>query len=398
MIPPSIEVRAQPGQPLGMTPAVFMRDFWQKEPLLIRGAFPEFTAPISGNELAGLACEDEVLARIVSHDRDTDRWTVENGPFAEERFLHMRSADWTLLVQDVDRWDADVRKLLESFDFLPRWRVDDIMVSFAAPGGSVGAHVDHYDVFLLQGQGQRHWAIDNRKNTPLAARKDVPLKLLQCFSVSHEWVLDPGDMLYLPPGVPHFGVAVDACLTFSIGMRAPSAAELLVAWAESRAQQLDESVRYTDPDQAPASDPGLVDSAAVGRLRRLLESTLNSTDAELSEFFARYLSTFRLAGSELSKPRRSSETTIAARLAKGAALRADAGVRLTFIDASDATALLFGHGESLACTRAAARACTGVKPISSHWWASATDDDKAGVRAALSRGWLRFEPTLSHRS
>src|SRR5687768_5616258 len=167
-----IEITASPGQPLGMPAAQFLRDYWQKRPLLVRGAFPGYVAPLSPEDLAGLACEEQALSRLVQYDRASDAWSVRQGPFAEEEFPQLPRQDWTLLVQDVDKWDADVAALLAAFDFLPRWRIDDIMVSFAAPGGSVGAHVDQYDVLLLQAAGHRRWQIDARPNPPLAFRDD----------------------------------------------------------------------------------------------------------------------------------------------------------------------------------------------------------------------------------
>src|SRR5690606_10284937 len=245
---PSIEVDGSELPPLGMPPADFLRDYWQKRPLLVRNAFPGFESPLSPEDLAGLACEELALSRIVMHDRERDRWQLRTGPFPEELFPTLPHHDWTLLVQDVDKWDADVAALLPQFGFLPRWRIDDVMVSFAAPGGSVGAHVDQYDVFLLQAQGHRRWQIDAGDNPPLAFRDDVELKLLREFHPTHDWVLGPGDMLYLPPGVPHHGVAEDACLTFSVGMRAPSAAELLGDYVDTLAAEADEALRYRDPD------------------------------------------------------------------------------------------------------------------------------------------------------
>ena len=250
-----IEVNATAKHFLGMPAAKFLQEYWQKKPLLIRSAFPDFVSPIEPEDLAGLACEEMALSRIVAHDRERDAWTLRTGPFTEEEFPGMPDHDWTLLVQDVDKWDVDVRGILGHFEFLPRWRIDDVMVSFAATGGSVGAHVDQYDVFLLQAQGHRHWQIDANPNPPTSFRDDVELKLLREFTPSHDWVLGPGDMLYLPPGVPHHGVAEDACLTFSIGMRAPSAAELLGDFVYTLAADADEALRYRDPDLAPAGDP-----------------------------------------------------------------------------------------------------------------------------------------------
>ena len=224
---PPIQVDGAGMPPLGMAPETFLRDYWQKQPLLVRNAFPSYQSPIAPEDLAGLACEEGTLSRLVAHDPVTDGWMVRHGPFPEDLFPTLPRHDWTLLVQDVDKWDADVASVIDAFAFLPRWRLDDVMVSFAAPGGSVGAHVDQYDVFLVQAHGRRRWQVDSRPGAPLEFRNDVELRLLRTFEPDHDWVLGPGDMLYLPPGVPHHGVAEDACLTFSVGMRAPSAAELL---------------------------------------------------------------------------------------------------------------------------------------------------------------------------
>ncbi len=247
----SIEVRAGRSAPLGMPPARFLRDYWQKRPLLVRGAFDGLRNPVAPEDLAGLACEELALSRIVVHDPRRDRWTLRNGPFAERDFASLPKTHWTLLVQDVDKWDADVAALLPPFSFLPSWRVDDVMISYAEDGGSVGAHVDQYDVILLQGLGRRRWQISVDPSAPAELRDDAELRLLRRFEPTHEWILEPGDLLYLPPGVPHHGVALGACMTYSIGMRAPSQAELLVDFAETLAEGLPENARLSDPDLAP---------------------------------------------------------------------------------------------------------------------------------------------------
>ena len=208
----------------------------------------------------------------------------------------MPDHDWTLLVQDVDKWDVDVRRLLKRFDFLPRWRIDDVMVSFAATGGSVGAHVDQYDVFLLQSQGQRRWQIDASANPPLEFRDDVELKLLREFSPSHDWVLEPGDMLYLPPGVPHHGVAVNPCLTLSVGMRAPSSAELVSDYLDNLIAEADESMRYHDPDLLPAKDPNEIDAAAMARAVEALNALRLNDPDRLGDWFGRFITTYRAGG------------------------------------------------------------------------------------------------------
>jgi 50S ribosomal protein L16 3-hydroxylase len=298
---PPIEVDAASLPPLGMAPAQFLRDYWQKRPLLIRNAFPGFVSPIEPEDLAGLACEEAALSRLVAHDRGNDSWMVRHGPFDEALFPQLGDHDWTLLVQDVDKWDMDVAALLPAFGFLPRWRIDDIMVSFAATGGSVGAHVDQYDVFLLQAQGRRCWQIDagtavGGNAPPLAFRDDVELKLLREFEPTHEWVLAPGDMLYLPPGVPHHGVAVDPCLTFSVGMRAPSAAELLGDFVDTLAADADEALRYRDPDLAVPADPNEVDEDAMRRVVDGLNALRMNDPERLGDWFGRFITLYRSAG------------------------------------------------------------------------------------------------------
>ena len=294
-----IDIDAAKRPPLGMPAAEFLRDYWQKKPLLIRNAFPGFVSPISPEDLAGLACEEAALSRLVTHDRASDAWTLRHGPFAEALFPTLGDHDWSLLVQDVDKWDVDIAALLPAFDFLPRWRIDDVMVSFAAPGGSVGAHVDQYDVFLLQAQGRRRWQVDASERPPLAFRDDVELKLLRTFVPTHDWLLGPGDMLYLPPGVPHHGVAEDACLTFSIGMRAPSASELLGDFVDTLSADADESLRYRDADLAPAKDPNEIDAAAMQRVLEALNALRMNDPDKLGDWFGRFITLYRNAGAAM---------------------------------------------------------------------------------------------------
>ena len=290
-----IEVRATPTQMLGMPAAKFLREYWQKKPLLIRQAFPDFVTPVEPEDLAGLACEDGVLARLVEHDKANDAWQVRHGPFEEDVFPALPHHDWTLLVQDVDKWDADIRALIERFAFLPRWRIDDIMISFAATGGSVGAHVDQYDVFLLQAKGHRRWQIDAGANPPLEFRNDVELKLLRQFTPTHDWVVAPGDLLYLPPGVPHHGVAEDPCLTFSLGMRAPSAAELLGDYCDSLAADAPDALRYADPDLQPAKDGYEIDDAAMHRVVEALRQLRMDDPDRFGDWFGGFITTYRSA-------------------------------------------------------------------------------------------------------
>jgi len=302
MTMPCIELHARRQYPLGMSAARFLRDYWQKRPLLIRDAFPGFVSPITPDELAGLSCEQGTLGRLIQHHRKRDHWQVRSGPFAESVFSGLGKHDWTLLVQDVDKWDADIRALLAHFDFLPRWRLDDVMVSFAAPGGSVGAHVDQYDVFLLQAHGERRWLIDAGQSPALDFRMDAELKLLREFHPTHDWVLAPGDMLYLPPNVPHHGIAETPCLTFSFGMRAPSVAELMGDWVDTMIADADENLRYTDPDLTPPRDISEIDASAMNRVLAALNALRMDDPDRLGDWFGRFITTYRSSGTPAADP------------------------------------------------------------------------------------------------
>ena len=319
--PLPIEVRGTSKLPLGMTAAQFLRDYWQKRPLLIRNAFPAFQLPIEPEDLAGLACEEGALSRLIQHDEGRERWRVKTGPLSESDFAKTGNANWTLLVQDVDKWDMDVAALLDHFSFLPTWRVDDVMISYAEPGGGVGAHVDQYDVFLLQGLGQRHWAISVDPNAPKDFRTDVELKQLQHFAPTHEWLLDAGDMLYLPPGVPHDGVAFGGpCMTFSVGMRAPSQAELVGDLADYLAEHLSEEERYADPDLAPIKQPGNIDKAALKRVRSAVPFAAGLDDATLLDWFGRFITRYRSAQTPLPPSKPLTEAALMKQLTGGASL------------------------------------------------------------------------------
>lgn len=316
-ISPPIEVDARDFPILGMKAQKFLDVYWQRHPLLIRNAFPDFESPISAEDLAGLACEEAALSRIISHEPKKDTWEVRNGPFLEDEFPGMPRKDWTLLVQDVDKWDADVRALLYAFEFLPRWRMDDIMVSFAAPGGSVGAHIDNYDVFLLQGVGQRRWLIDSRTDPDPTYRDDVPLRLLKNFDPDHDWVLNPGDMLYVPPGVPHHGIGVDACVTISVGLRAPSSAELIDELSGAMIYDAAETIRYEDAGMRVPADPYEIDDAALDRAVEAIHRLRMRNRGELSEWFGRVMSSYRVAANMAPDADSASGLDIIASVAEG---------------------------------------------------------------------------------
>jgi 50S ribosomal protein L16 3-hydroxylase len=254
----------------------FLTEYWQKKPLLIRNAFPDFKSPIDPDEVAGLALEDGVESRIIIEDGPNTKWELENGPFSEERFETLPDNNWTLLVQAIDQWVPEMADLLQNFNFLPSWRLDDIMVSFAPKGGSVGPHYDQYDVFLLQAEGQRKWQLGPKCNPDTELRSDSKLSILKKMHITDEWIVNSGDLLYIPPMYSHNGVAENDCMTFSIGFRAPNEASVLQGVSDLASISLTEFDRYSDPEQADASQAtALIDDVSMQRVVNMVTSKLS---------------------------------------------------------------------------------------------------------------------------
>ncbi len=243
-----------------MSASQFLSEYWQKKPLLIRQAMPDFQGFLSPNDLAGLACEEEIQSRMVLNQGE--QWLLEHGPFAESRFAELPETDWTLLVQSVDKHLPEGKALLRQFNFIPYARIDDLMVSYAPQGGSVGAHFDSYDVFLLQGQGSREWRINGQTDHRLVP--DCDLRILENFTAEQSWILAPGDMLYLPPQYAHWGISrSDDCMTYSIGFRAPdyqSLGQSFLAYLQDKMAEAHITLagRYQDPDLATTGHPAKI--------------------------------------------------------------------------------------------------------------------------------------------
>jgi 50S ribosomal protein L16 3-hydroxylase len=290
IIPPNLPLQLLGG----ITPAEFMSKYWQKKPLLIRGAIAGFKPFLSRDELFAMAEQEDVESRLIVEriKPRRDKWEMWNGPFSEEAnntLPELKKSNWTLLVQGVDLHNQAAYELKNQFRFAPDARLDDLMISFATDGGGVGPHFDSYDVFLLQAEGKRRWRIGKQKD--LTLQKDVPLKILANFAPEQEFVLEAGDMLYLPPMYAHEGVAVGECMTYSIGFRAPAelelARELLQRFADDTLadeeaedeEKAVEEVLYKDPKQTAVETPAQIPAALLDFAKQAIEKALSDPDA-----------------------------------------------------------------------------------------------------------------------
>ena len=269
----------------GLAVVAFLRRHWQKEARLVRSAVPGFAGVFDRKSLVALAGRDDVESRLVV--REGRSRSLAHGPFRPRDFARLGERDWTLLVQGVNLHSADADALLRRFAFVPYARLDDLMVSYAMPGGGVGPHVDSYDVFLLQGFGRRRWRYGRQND--LSLRKRSPLKILKRFTPSDDAVLAPGDMLYLPPQYAHDGVALDECTTYSIGFRAPATQELATAFLDHLRDRLALDGRYADPDLAPTREPARIDARMQRRVAEMLRD-VRWNAATVEEFLGVQLS------------------------------------------------------------------------------------------------------------
>ena len=357
----------------GLSPAQFMRRYWQKKPLLIRNAFPDFKPFLNRQALFAMAAEEAVESRmIVSKPAG---WQLKHGPFARTAFPPLKQKRWTLLVQGVDLHLDVAHEMLQRFRFVPDARLDDLMISWASDGGGVGPHFDSYDVFLLQASGQRHWRIGRQKD--LSLEPNVPLKILSNFEPEEEHLLNPGDMLYLPPRWAHDGVAVgDDCMTYSVGFRVPQRGGLAGELLQRMADEFDDATLYRDPAQpataTPAAMPPALEAFAADGLQRLLAER-ESLACALGEVMTE------------PKPRvwfdEPDDQWVPG------AVRLDRRTRMMYDDRH-----IFIHGESFRAGGADARLMQTLadqRALDARQVARASEDAKALLQDWFEAGWLR---------
>jgi len=327
-----------------LTQQQFLSRYWQKRAHLVRRALYPVPDIIDADEIAGLCCDNQIESRLIIEDAGRKPWELRRGPFKPSLFKKLPKRKWTVLVNGIDRFLPRVHAVLEYFSFLPFWRIDDIMFSYAVDGGNVGAHVDNYDVFLVQIAGRREWMIED---APVLHDDFVPgldVRLLRSFKATNRWVLEPGDMLYLPPRFPHHGIAQgDGCITMSVGFRAPSVADLINGVAANALSRVSDTLRYTDATLKPQS-AGAIPHSTVRAIRSLIIEQALNEDA-IGEWLGAYLSEPCSDVNFQAKPRPKSSTVIKSLLKKTRVITRAEGARLLYTERNSRSLTLFVNGE-----------------------------------------------------
>jgi 50S ribosomal protein L16 3-hydroxylase len=344
-----------------LTVEEFIADYWQKKPVCIRNGIAFQEALIAVDELAGLALEPEVESRLIENKGDIKNWQVIHGPLSEADFNKERDFPWTLLVQGVDCFVPEVHDFLAKFRFLPSWRLDDLMISYATKGAGVGAHYDRYDVFLIQGEGQRQWQVGQTCNENSALMVHDHLSLLQNFELSEEFLLNPGDMLYIPPLVAHKGVALsDVCVTYSVGFRSPSHGDVLTTFADERSMDISADLRLKD--HGFTSNSGEISAVDVEGLMQLMRDQI--TPENVAQWFGKHSTEAKYPALDMAEEAMD-QTELESIISDAyGVLRVSEGVRLAYTWQGDGGLTLFVQGEALPCPP---DATAFVEAIANQW-------------------------------
>ena len=326
----------------------FLRDYWQQKPCLIRNAIPDFAEVISADELAGMACDEQVESRLLIAEPDSGQFELLHGPFEESRFGELPDSHWSLLIQGVDHWIPEAADLVERFRFIPSWRLDDLMISYSTDGGGVGPHYDNYDVFIIQASGRRRWEIGGHyleRETEFLP--DQPVRILKQWQPEQVWELEPGDMIYIPPRVGHNGIALgNDCINYSVGYRAPHAHEMLHSLSGFCEHNSVDELRYSDPALSPRSASGAILEADMAQVRQLLQS-LTDDNEQLTRWWGEYVT-------EPKQPHQHAQSLelplnqLRDELAEAASIRRSEGVRYAHAQTpSGCTLFVDGHSYPL---------------------------------------------------
>ena len=321
----------------------FLNEYWQKKPLLIKNGFKHFADPLSADELAGLAQEEEIESRIVSCQNK--QWDMQTGPFDD--FSQFGDSNWTLLVQAVDHWHPESAKLLDPFRFIPNWRIDDLMISFSTPGGGVGPHLDQYDVFIIQGEGKRHWRVGMPDTTLKQLCPHPRLLQVSPFNACIDVITEPGDILYIPPGCPHDGISLENSLNYSVGFRAPAQKDLLTGLADYLIDHDISGKRFTDAARPAAQSVGAIEDNDLTAVQQLLQDLINDKSA-LPNWFGSLITRAKHE-LDLNEPDpHYNEDEIAEYLEEGSVLNRIGGLRCCYYQQhAEADIALFINGDQI---------------------------------------------------
>lgn len=373
--------------------AAFLRDIWQKKPLLIKNPWKGWRNPLEPDELAGLACEDEVESRLITQTRNGLK--LAHGPFPESHFATLGKKPWTLLVQAVDHHVPDVAALIDPFRFIPNWRIDDVMVSYATDAGGVGPHFDQYDVFLIQGLGKRRWQVGGMCDSETALLPHEDLRLLADFEAADEWILEPGDILYVPPRLAHNGIAIgDDCMTYSIGFRAPSRREMIADWSDDLLEHLPDDARYEDPNLQAQDNPGEISATAIAGLHAMITETMLDRDA-FARWFGQSSSMPKYPDTDWRPEAPIKKKALRASLADGLPLSRNPASRFSFIRQRGDSLLLFVDGVCFDCageTMALAENLCAPGTIAIDPALIPSDPAIALLTALFNQGSVAFDP------
>ena len=323
----------------------FLSRHWQKEPLLVRGALRDWRVPVTLEQLIALARRPDVASRLITMPTQDRSWSVRRGPFPAGELERLAETGWTLLVQEMDRCVESFAELLERFRFIPNWRIDDVMVSYAPDGGGVGPHIDRYDVFLVQASGRRRWRITSRPLEQERLLPDVELPVLKEFEPDREWMLEPGDMLYLPPRIAHEGVALGHSVTCSVGFRTPDPRELSAGFLRQLPPAAFDAIRFADPDLEPTEKIGEIPADARRRLRESAQR-LFSDPAGFDRWLGRFVTEPRRNDRPGERAQALTMGELKNLLDRGGRLRRSAAPHFAWHREDDGAVQLFVGGES----------------------------------------------------
>jgi len=374
--------------PLGsLSPENFLKNYWQKKPLVIRQAFPNFQSPITAEELAGLSCEEDVNSRIIIEKDGEHPWQPIFGPHDDKVFQNLPETHWTLVINDLEKVVPELAWISDLFDFIPNWRFDDLMCSYAADQGSVGPHFDLYDVFIIQGAGKRRWQISTAEVTNDNQVADTPLRIQKDFNAEQEWILEPGDMIYIPPNVSHHGVSIGESVSFSVGYRAVSHADLLNDFIAHITQNLSAKLTYQDSDLTLQSDSSEITKTSITRVKQIFKDYLNPEHKEIAHWFGQFMSDPKSECTQAPENAAGSLDEIICEIDNGAILRRHPASRFAFMQ-NESKIYLFIDGNEYITSKQFSKSLCKNRTIGKDLLISSTSNEQQIVLKLYNSGSL----------